>query len=343
MNDIGIGVVGLGRLGYVHASNVAKLPSARLSAVCDVDESLAQSTAKAIGCKWYTNVKDMVNDTDIDAVCVVTPTAYHLEPVSVVAQSGKPLFLEKPLAASLSESKKVMEIIQQSGIKCQIGFQRRFDPDYAKARQMIHEGAIGKPVYINGYARDPFPPPPWAMDPTKGGGLYIDMLLHDFDIARFLMNDEVVLVNADESNLVVDGQGVTRFADNVIVNLRFANGALATYHASMHAEYGYDVRTEVYGSNGNLIIGGLHGTEVTLCSKHMGITKPHTFQQQGQQPHFMLRFREAYENEIEEFVRAVLDDTPVKVDARDAMQAFKIALAATEAGAEKTGVSPDKY
>ncbi len=149
MNDIGIGVVGLGRLGYVHASNVAKLPSARLSAVCDVDESLAQSTAKAIGCKWYTNVKDMVNDTDIDAVCVVTPTAYHLEPVSVVAQSGKPLFLEKPLAASLSESKKVMEIIQQSGIKCQIGFQRRFDPDYAKARQMIHEGAIGKPVYIN--------------------------------------------------------------------------------------------------------------------------------------------------------------------------------------------------
>jgi len=157
------------------------------------------------------------------------------------------------------------------------------------------------------------------------------------------MRDEVALVNADETNLVVDGEGINRFADNVIVNLRFAGGALATYHASMHAEYGYDIRTEVYGSQGNLIIGGLHRTEVTLCSKEKGITHPHTFQQEGRLPHFMRRFREAYEIEMREFVQAVVDDSQVKVGAQDAMQAFKIALAATEAGGKTKGIDPEKY
>jgi myo-inositol 2-dehydrogenase/D-chiro-inositol 1-dehydrogenase len=181
------------------------------------------------------------------------------------------------------------------------------------------------------------------MDPAKGGGLYIDMLLHDFDIARFFMGDEVALVDADETNLVVEGEGVNRFADNVIVNLRFDGGALATYHASMHAEYGYDIRTEVFGAHGNLIVGGLHRTELTLCSKEKGISRPQTFQQQGRLPHFMVRFREAYEIELREFVQAVIDDTPVKADVKDAMQAFKIALAATEAGGESRGIRPEDY
>jgi len=343
MKDLGIGVVGLGRLGYVHALNVARLPGSRLIAVCDMDEVLVTGTAEELGCKAYTDIRRMLEDRDVDAVCVVTPTAYHLDPVTAVAEAGKPLFLEKPLAATLEENRRVAEIIESSGIKCQIGFQRRFDPDFAAAEQMIREGAIGTPVYINAYARDPFPPPPWAMDPSKGGGLYIDMLLHDFDIARFFMRDEVELVNADETNLVVDSEGVNRFADNVIVNLRFKGGALATYHASMHAEYGYDVRTEVHGSHGNLIIGGLNRTEVVLCTKEKGITRPQTFQPEGRLPHFMVRFKEAYENEIREFVQAVINDTPVKVDANDALQAYKIALAATEAGAERRGIMPDAY
>ncbi len=343
MKDIGIGVVGLGRLGYVHALNVEKLSNAKLLAVCDMDSELAENTANELSCKFYTDIRDMLDDKDVDAVCVVTPTAYHLDPVTAVCESGKPMFLEKPLAATLKENIEIEKIIQSSGIKCQIGFQRRFDPDFAAAEQMIREGAIGTPVYINAYARDPFPPPPWAMDPAKGGGLYIDMLLHDFDIARFFMRDEVERVNADETNMVVDGEGVNRFADNVIVNLRFKGGALATYHASMHAEYGYDVRTEVFGSHGNLIIGGLNQTEVTLCSKDKGITHPHTFVQQGRLPHFMSRFREAYENEVREFVQAVIDDTPVKADAYDAIQAYRIALAATDAGAEHRGIRPDEY
>lgn len=343
MKDLGIGVVGLGRLGYVHALNVSRLPKAKLVAVCDMDEVLVTGTAEELGCKAYTDVRRMLEDRDVEAVCVVTPTAYHLDPVTAVTESGKPLFLEKPLAATLGENLKIEELIRSSGIKCQIGFQRRFDPDFAAAEQMIREGAIGTPVYINAYARDPFPPPPWAMDPAKGGGLYIDMLLHDFDIARFFMNDEVELVNADETNLVVNGEGVNRFADNVIVNLRFKGGALATYHASMHAEYGYDVRTEVHGSHGNLIIGGLNRTEVVLCSREKGITRPQTYQPEGRLPHFMVRFKEAYENEIREFVEAVINDTPVKVNAHDALQAYRTALAATDAGAERRGTRPADY
>jgi scyllo-inositol 2-dehydrogenase (NAD+) len=343
MKDLGVGVVGLGRLGYVHAVNATKLSSARLVAVCDMDEELARATSAELGCAYYTDIRKMLEDPGIDAVCVVTPTAYHLDPVTAVAESGKPFFLEKPLAASMEKSREIARIIEKAGIKCQIGFQRRFDPAHADAKQMIDDGVIGRPVYISAFARDPFPPPPWAMDPSKGGGLYIDMLLHDFDIARFFMGDEVALVNADETNLVVDGEGVNRFADNVIVNLRFDGGALATYHASMHAEYGYDIRTEVFGARGNLIVGGLHRTEVTLCSKEKGITHPQTFQQQGRLPHFMVRFREAYEIELREFVQAVIDDTPVKADVKDAMQAFKIALAATEAGAESRGIRPEDY
>ncbi len=343
MKDLGIGVVGLGRLGYVHALNVRRLSSARLAAVCDMDEVLVTGTAGELGCKAYTDIREMLDDGEVDAVCVVTPTAYHLDPVIAVAEAGKPLFLEKPLAATPKENLQVARVIESSGIKCQVGFQRRFDPDYVAAEAMIRDGAIGTPVYINAYARDPFPPPPWAMDPAKGGGLYIDMLLHDFDIARFFMRDEVDLVNADETNLVVDGKGVNRFADNVVVNLRFKRGALATCHASMHADYGYDVRTEVFGSQGNLIIGGLNKTEVTLCSKEKGITRPQTFQQEGRLPHFMARFRQAYENEIREFVEAVIEDTPVKANAHDALQAYRIALAATEAGSERRGIRPEDY
>jgi len=156
MEDIGVAVVGLGRLGYVHALNLKKTQASKLTAVCDMDSDLAESTAAELGCKAYTDIRSMLDDKSVEAVCVVTPTAYHLDPVSVVAESGKPLFLEKPLASSMDESRKIEEVIRTSRIKCQVGFQRRFDPAFAEAQQMIREGTIGKPVYINAYSEIPF-------------------------------------------------------------------------------------------------------------------------------------------------------------------------------------------
>jgi myo-inositol 2-dehydrogenase/D-chiro-inositol 1-dehydrogenase len=161
------------------------------------------------------------------------------------------------------------------------------------------------------------------------------MLLHDFDLARFLMQDEVSEVFADETNLVVDSEGIKRFADNVTVNLHFQQGALGTAHASMHAGYGYDVRSEVFGSKGNLILGGLHRTELTLCTPEQGISRPQTFLPEGKFPHFMIRFKEAYIAEMIAFVNCVLSNTPPSVNADDAVKAFQIALAATKAAGDK--------
>jgi myo-inositol 2-dehydrogenase/D-chiro-inositol 1-dehydrogenase len=153
------------------------------------------------------------------------------------------------------------------------------------------------------------------------------------------MRDEVVRVYADETNLVVDGQGINRFADNVTVNLRFKGGALGNCHASMHAVYGYDMRTEVYGSNGNIMIGGLTRAEVTLCTSPNGICKPATFMPEGKMPHFMIRFQEAYAREIAAFVECVLDNKPPKVNEDDAVAAFKISMAALRSAGDKVPVA----
>ena len=341
MQDLGIGVVGLGRLGYTHAYNIQKIPQAKLIAVCDQQGELAQQVADEMNCAWYTDLRKMLENKDIQAVCVVTPTAHHVEPVTTVVQAKKPLFCEKPLASSLEDNLRLAELIKQSGIKCQIGFQRRFDPAHAEAERLIREGGIGKPVYINGFSRDPFPPPPWACDPSKGGGLYIDFLLHDFDMARFLMNDEVQTVFATDSNLVVDSEGIEDFADNAAVTLRFKEGALANYHASMHAGYGYDIRTEVFGSDGNIMIGDLHRNAVTHCTKQGGISKPLTFQSQGKLPHFMVRFTEAYALEMQGFVDCVLNDRPAPINEDDALKAFRIAVAAGDSARRGEPVAVD--
>ena len=340
MKDIGIGVVGLGRLGYVHARNVARaVPQATLVAVCDMQEDLARATAVEFGCAYYTDVRKMLEDPDIDAVCVSTPTAHHVDPVIAVADAGKPLFCEKPLADNWDDTLRLAKVIKEAGILCQMGFQRRFDPPYAEAEQMIRAGAIGMPVYFCAFSRDPFPPPPWACDPNKGGGLFIDMLLHDFDLARFLMQDEIVSIYGDETNLVVDSGDINRFADNVIVSLHFKHGALGTAHASMHAAYGYDVRSEIYGSEGNLLLGGLNRTDLTICSSSKGVSKPHTFLPQGKLPHFMLRFEHAYIAEMQAFVICVIEEKPPCVTEDDAVKAFQIALAAAESAGEKQKIA----
>lgn len=339
MKDLGIGSVGLGRLGYVHALNIARTRCAKLVAVCDMQAELAQKTAAELGCEYYTDVRKMLENPAIDAVCVATSTVYHVDPVIAVAEAKKPLFCEKPLADNLEDTLRLAQVIKDAGILCQMGFQRRFDPPCAEAAQMIREGVIGKPTYICSFSRDPFPPPPWACDPNKGGGLFIDMLIHDFDLARFLMQDEVESIFGDESNLVVDSEGIERFADNVTVSYRFKHGALGTAHSSMHAGYGYDVRGEVHGEHGNLIMGGLNRTEMTFCSVERGITRLSTFQPQGNLPHFMIRFKEAYEREIQAFVECVLDNKSPIVNENDAVQAFKIALAATKSAGLKQPVT----
>ena len=343
MNDLGMGVVGLGRLGRTHAQNILETARARLVAVCDTQPDLARSVAADLGCACYSDIRRMLENREIDAVLIVTPTALHGEPVTAAAEAGKPIFCEKPLAGSLDETRQLISVIRGSQIKCQVGFQRRYDPSYVEAEKMIRDQCIGNPVYVSGCSRDPFPAPPWAMDSSKGGGLYIDFLLHDFDMARFLLRDEVETVYADDANLVVDSQGIESFADNAVVMLHFKGGALATFHASMHAEYGYDIRTEVHGSKGSVMIGGLHRAEVTLCTLDRGISRPHTYHQDGDVPHFVVRFKEAYRSELAAFVDCVLDNSAPRVTEDDALQALRIAVAAGDSARQKRPVPLSDY
>jgi len=328
---IGIGVIGLGRLGHVHAYNAAtRLRGAYLAAVCDMVDSTAGETAAKLGCRAYTEAQEMFADAEVQAAVIATPTAFHVDPVRSAIDAGLPIFCEKPLAGTIEDTILLSEIMEKAGVFCQMGFNRRFDPGYVHAKSRIAGGDIGTPVYFYGVSRDPFPPPPWACNPETGGGLFIDMMLHDFDIARFLMNSEIVEVFAQEANLVVDGKDIPRFADNATVHLRFQSGALGCCHGSMHAEYGYDIHSEVYGAKGSIQIGRVNSDDVTYCTKSAGVSMPATYQWEGDEPHFLYRFRTAYEKELQGFVDSLREKKKPVSDQRDAVAAFRVALAALE-------------
>jgi myo-inositol 2-dehydrogenase/D-chiro-inositol 1-dehydrogenase len=214
----------------------------------------------------------------------------------------------------------------------------RYDRAYMKAEQIIKEGSIGDPVYYGGFSRDPFPPVPWACDLKKGGGLLSDVLVHDADRARFLMMTDVVRVYASEANLVADAQGVERFADNCTVNFTFSNGALGHVHLSMNAAYGFDHRTEIFGSKGRIMIGGLNSVDVTICTHEQGCATPETFLPEGDKPAFMIRFAEAYANEISEFVECLLKNEKPRCTEDDAVAAYKTAMAAVRSAGERMPV-----
>ena len=344
MKDVGLAVIGLGRLGYAHAWTIARRArNAKLVALCDAVEDLAKKRAEEFGCLYFTDYNKMLENKDIDAVCVVTPTHLHVKPVTAVIQAGKALFCEKPLAHNMKDTLTLAKAIKDSGIMCQIGFMSRYDPAYMKAVEMIKDGVIGKPVYYGGFSRDPFPPVPWACDLKKGGGLLSDVLVHDADRARFLMLDEVARVYASEANLVADAQGVERFADNCTVNFTFRNGALGNVHLSMNAAYGFDHRTEVFGSKGRIMIGGIESVDVTVCTQDRGCCKPETFMPEGDMPPFMFRFGEAYAMELTEFVDCVLENKKPRCTEDDAVEAYKICMAALRSAGERAPVDLDRH
>jgi myo-inositol 2-dehydrogenase/D-chiro-inositol 1-dehydrogenase len=334
-----LGLIGLGRLGRVRAEIAGRqLPNGRLSVVFDIDTELASTVASEYGAIAVDSVDALVNHPGVDGVIVCTPTALHVDPVTAVAATGKPLFCEKPLASNLEDTKRLVETIDQSGIACHIGFNRRHDPDHLRAREMITGGAIGTPTYLRSNIRDPFPPPPWALDPNTGGGLFIDMLIHDIDAARMLMGEEIVSVYASTANLVVDPEGIEGFADNATVSFTFTNGALGQFHASVHARYGYDVRAEIFGSDGLIELGRLNQDDVALMTESAGLTQPSTFQTRDGIPHAMFRFADAYRDEIIAFADTVANATTPIVNHHDALAAFRVAIACQRSATEARSV-----
>jgi len=321
--SIRIGLIGAGRMGKVFAHILAfTVSEVDLVAVADIDSKTCQEVAAHYRIKdHYTDYQELLKRDDIDAVVIVTPTATHAEVIKAAAAAGKHVFSEKPLAQTLQMCDEAIAAVAAAGVKLQLGFMRRFDAAYALAKKKIDEGAIGTPVMFRSSSRDPKRTSLEFARRENSGGLIMDMGVHDFDLARWLMGSEVVRVSTEGGCLVYPELKEVGDIDNAMINLKFASKAVGNIDVSRNAVYGYDIRTEVLGSEGGLLIGKLQQTS-TLVMTRQGVTHDTV-------PYFMERFGEAYATEIRDFVACILEDRQPSVTGQDARRATAIAIAAT--------------
>ncbi|MBN2008230.1 Gfo/Idh/MocA family oxidoreductase [candidate division KSB1 bacterium] len=326
-SKLNVGVIGLGRLGQVYAADLAHLvPNANLVAVADLKTELAQKFANDYQIpKWYGNHHEIINDKEIDAIVVISSTSAHKEIVIEAAKNGKAVFCEKPISLTLENAKEMADVIKSTGAFLQMAFQRRFDRGYAAALKKIDEGVIGEPVLLVSISRDPSRPPLEFCDPTKSGGMIADMGAHDFDVCRMFMG-EVKSVYSVGGALAYPEMKEVGDIDNAIVSVTFESGKVGHVNLSRNAIFGYDIRTEIWGTKGSLQVGYFRETPLLVMVKE-GITHDVV-------PHFMERFELAYLAQIRNFVDNVLHEKEPAIKAEDAIAALKISLAATKSHKE---------
>ncbi len=323
MAKIGIGVIGLGRMGQVYGSFVAaQLADACLVAISDSrPEAMRKFAERNSSLKTYVDYHDLLADKEIDGVVIVTPTHTHREVVIAAAAAGKAIFCEKPTALTLHETDEMIAAVEKAGVMFQVGFMRRFDKAYVNARQQIDDGVIGDPVVIRSIGRDPFRTSLEYANPAVSGGLILDMGIHDFDLLRWLMADEVERVYTEVASLVYPELLEVGDVDNAMMNVRFNRGGLGNVEVSRTAHYGYDIQTNVIGTKGALQIGYLQETAVITLTREGA--------RHDVVPHFPERFGAAYTAQIEHFVECLRDQKPPKVTHIDARAALQIGIAAT--------------
>jgi myo-inositol 2-dehydrogenase/D-chiro-inositol 1-dehydrogenase len=319
---LNIGVIGAGRIGKIHAENIAYfMHQARLKAVADVNLTPAiEAWAKGLGVKTVTPDPDAIlNDPEIQAVIICSSTDTHSDFVIKAARAGKHIFCEKPVDLTVEKVLAALDAVKRAGVKLQVGFNRRFDHNFRQVRELVKSGAIGEPHIVKVTSRDPAPPPPSYV--AGSGGMFLDMSIHDFDMARFQAGSEVVEVSAMGAVLVDEGIGKAGDIDTAVVTLRFANGALGVIDNSREAVYGYDQRLEVFGSKGAAIAENDRPSTVRLESKTaVASDKPLWF--------FLERYKEAFISEMQAFMDALAEDKPVPVTGEDGLRNLYVALAA---------------
>ncbi|MDQ1000757.1 scyllo-inositol 2-dehydrogenase (NAD+) [Neobacillus niacini] len=320
-NKIRTAVFGLGRLGYWHAVNVSRIRNAELAAVCDMNLESAQRVAKELEVSFYTaNPDEIFQDDSIQAVIIASPTSTHFDLLKKAAESRKAIFVEKPLTLNLDEALEIQAIIEKNKNICQVGFMRRFDPAYDAAQKRIAAGDIGKPIYFRGISRDPQSPHEAFI--AHSGGIFVDVSIHDFDIARYLMNSEITSVNANGSVLKYPFVKKYSDVDQSLTYFEFASGAAGDAEASRNAYYGYDIRAEVIGTEGSIFIGNLRHHDIHILTK-AGVTHDIL-------PDFPERFVDAYNLELVDFYRVVNENSTPRVTVNDGVKALEISLAARE-------------
>jgi inositol 2-dehydrogenase len=324
MARLNVGLVGLGRLGRVYARDLsARLAQTRLVAVADTNGELAKQIAAEFEVpKHYDEPTRILEDRNVDAVVIVSPTHTHRSLVVAAMEAKKPTFCEKPPAISLAEAAAMAEAVKRTGTFFQMGFMRRFDPGYAAAKKQIEAGRIGRPVVFKSTSRDPFPPSIEYANPKSSGGICVDMGIHDFDLARWFMGD-VDKVQAVGAVLAFPELATVGDRDNVIATMTFADGRLGVVDLTRNGFYGYDISTELLGTEGTLKVGYLRETPLLVMTKN---SVAH-----DTVPYFMERFERAYTLQLENFAENVLHQRPTPITIEDGVEALRVAVAATRA------------
>jgi myo-inositol 2-dehydrogenase / D-chiro-inositol 1-dehydrogenase len=321
---LNIGIIGAGRIGRVHAEGICnQISGASVKTMADPfmnDETAAW--AESMGVESTTKeYKDILADSEIDAVLICTPTDTHAQITREAAQAGKHIFCEKPIDLDIESIKKTLAIVEEAGVKFQIGFNRRFDHNFRAVKDAVEAGKVGDPHMIKIISRDPSPPPIEYV--KSSGGMFVDMTIHDFDMVRYLSGSEVEEIYVQGAVLVDPEIGKAGDIDTALITMKFANGAIGCIDNSRKAAYGYDQRAEVFGSKGSVATGNDTQSTAVLSTEDGIITeKPFHF--------FLERYMASFVQEMREFCEAIINDTDTPLGGIDALRPVQIAIAAGE-------------
>lgn len=316
-----VGIIGAGRIGRVHAETLAfRLPQSRIMAIADVNHEAAQSLAAHCGIpKVAASSTEIIADPAIEAVLICSSTDTHADLIVEAAKAGKHIFCEKPIAHSLGQIDRAIAAVKAAGVQLQVGFNRRFDANFARVRHAVANGEIGNPSLMHIISRDPAPPPLSYI--RASGGIFMDMTIHDFDMARFLIGDEVQEIYTTGGVTVDPEIGKAGDLDTALIVLRFRNGVIGTIDNCRKAVYGYDQRVEIFGSEGKIETENCYPNQAVLSSgKSVYKDLPLNF--------FMERYTESFATELQSFTQAVLENRATAVTGMDGRIPVVMAIAA---------------
>ena len=325
--QVNVGLVGVGRIGRLHAEHLAyRIPQARLLAVSDVVVEAAQKAAADLGVPIATrDHRAIMDNQDIEAVVICSSTDTHSLMIEEAAAAGKHIFCEKPIDFDLARIDRALAAVDKAGVKLQIGFNRRFDPNFRRVRELVASGKLGQPHILRITSRDPQPPPIAYV--KVSGGIFLDMTIHDFDMARYLIGSEVEEIYVAAGVMVDPEIGKAGDVDTAVITLRFENGAIGTIDNSRRAVYGYDQRVEVFGSGGAVSVDNNYpNTAVVSDAQRIQRDLPFNF--------FLDRYVESYIVEVKEFIECVVKGTPPPVTGIDGRIPVVMGYAAGKSYAE---------
>lgn len=315
-----LGIIGAGRIGRLHAENIRQFSNAKVKTISDLYIENAKEWGEEIGVSSLVkDYNEVINDEEIDAVFVCSPTNTHGDIIANAAKKGKHIFCEKPVSFSIKETENVLQVVKENNVNLQVGFNRRFDRNFLKIHESVKSGVVGQPHVVKITSRDPAPPPEEYI--KNSGGIFFDMTIHDFDMARYLSRSEIVEVFVTGANLVEPYIEKSGDIDTVIVALKFENGAIGVIDNSRKAVYGYDQRVEVFGEKGNITCENDKPTTVEISTVSGVQTDPLKY-------FFLERYQKAYINEAQSFIKSLQNDEAVECDGIDGLQAQLIAKAA---------------